>query len=232
MLNSFLLWAKLMPMLLSYTFSLANGSHENLFNNSERNESKSLLFLSENKSGQQLFNSSLTVQGGASPNVKKYYDSSERKFEQKDYVGAQIDLDRVIKLDPNHAQAYKNRGGVKVLLKDYPGALSDYNRAIQLDPAFVNAYNGRGFLKMVALNDYQGALSDLNRAIKIKPDSVDAYSNLAILKYVYLKDQSGGINDLQKVIKIFQQQGEQKRAANAARTLNEWRLAAKKAGII
>jgi tetratricopeptide (TPR) repeat protein len=202
------------------------------FKSSEKPGANSHLTLVEKMLGDRSYKPDWITKENYAQKIKEYYELSERKFEQKDYIGAQADLNRVIQLDPNYAQAYKNRGGVKVILKDYQGALSDYNRAIQLDPGFVNAYNGRGFLKMFALNDYRGSLNDLNRAIKIKPDSVDAYSNLAVLKYVYLKDKPGGINDLQKVVKILQQQGERKRAENAAKTLNEWRSAAKRAGTV
>ncbi len=213
----------IVQLIQSATFSEA--STESIKSNRLR-----LVSALNNELNQHVFFSTQVAQKISSPKVKEYYDSAGRKFESKDYQGALDDLNRVIQLDPSHVQAYKNRGGTKVVLKDYKGALADYNRAIQLDSNFVNAYNGRGFLKMIALNDYSGALSDLNRAVKIQPDSVDAYSNLAILKYVYMKDQSGGISDLQKVVKILQKKGDQKRAANAAKTLNEWRSAAKKSG--
>lgn len=223
------LWLGLVPVVLSSQLIQSATFSEASVRNSRSYRPRLVSFL-DSKLNQHVYFSNQVAQKKSSPKVKEYYNSAERKFEGKDYQGALDDLNRVIQLDPNYVQAYKNRGGTKVLLKDFKGALADYNRAIQLDSNFVNAYIGRGFLKMVALNDYPGALNDLNRAVKIQPDSVDAYSNLAVLKYVYMKDKSGGISDLQKVIKLFQQKGEQKRAANAAKTLNEWRMDMKKSG--
>lgn len=52
----------------------------------------------------------------------------------KDFEGAIIDYNSVIKIDPNNAKAFYNRGEAKFKLGDLEGARSDYEIAIGLDP--------------------------------------------------------------------------------------------------
>src|SRR5882757_6584281 len=49
-----------------------------------------------------------------------------------------------IRLDPNYAPAYNNRGNAWGDKGDTDRAIADYSEAIRLDPKFVPAYNNRG----------------------------------------------------------------------------------------
>ena len=64
--------------------------------------------------------------------------------ELKEKVSA---YDQAIRLDPNLAQAYNNRGGAKVALERYQAAIDDYGEAIRLEPKDAQAYYNRGFAK-------------------------------------------------------------------------------------
>jgi tetratricopeptide (TPR) repeat protein len=56
---------------------------------------------------------------------------------------------QAIRLDPNRAAIYKNRGQAYELLRDYDRAISDVDHAIRLDPKLAAAYNNRGFAYFV-----------------------------------------------------------------------------------
>jgi len=44
------------------------------------------------------------------------------------------DFNQTLRLNPNHALAYKNRGRVYFDRKDYDKAIADFEKAMQLDP--------------------------------------------------------------------------------------------------
>ena len=54
---------------------------------------------------------------------------------------------KAIELNPQHADAYNNRGNAKYSLKEYKEAIKDFNQAIELNPQHAKAYNNRGNAK-------------------------------------------------------------------------------------
>jgi serine/threonine protein kinase len=111
------------------------------------------------------------------------------------------DYNQAIKLHPDDAVAYNDRGLLKhQKLQDYQGALADYNKAIELNPNLVNAYNNRGLLKYEKLQDYQGSLADTNKAIKLDPNNATAYNNRGLLKSEKLQDNQGALADYNQSI--------------------------------
>jgi predicted O-linked N-acetylglucosamine transferase (SPINDLY family) len=71
--------------------------------------------------------------------------------------------DRAIQLNPHYADAYVNRGNVRLTLKHYPGALQDFDHALQLDPHREYLPGTRLFLKRL-LCDWSNAADDLQPA--------------------------------------------------------------------
>jgi tetratricopeptide (TPR) repeat protein len=57
----------------------------------------------------------------------------ELYFEGK-YEKAVAEFTRAIKLDPNYADAYSNRGNAYAAIGQYDLAIADHNKAIELDP--------------------------------------------------------------------------------------------------
>lgn len=80
-----------------------------------------------------------------------------------DYATIRRDLDEVIRLAPDFAYAYYNRGNILAVMKDYHAALVDYNKAIELDPRFSDAYYNRGLTNVFLGNNRQG-IQDLSKA--------------------------------------------------------------------
>jgi tetratricopeptide (TPR) repeat protein len=137
------------------------------------------------------------------PQATDFFLSGYEKANKGDYSGAMSDYDRAIALNPNYAQAYNNRGYIKVdQLNDPQGALADYNRALELDSQFALAFNNRGLLKIEKLNDIQGALADYNKAIALDPKFAWPVSNRGLLKVDKLNDISGALADYNKAIAL------------------------------
>ena len=59
--------------------------------------------------------------------------------EMKDNERAIADYDMSIKLDPNYATAYYNRGNSRLATGDKEGAVADYRQAAKLNPSLKQA---------------------------------------------------------------------------------------------
>ena len=73
-----------------------------------------------------------------------------------------------VRLLPNDALAFVNRGGAYVGKKDYMQAITNSTRAIELDPKCADAYLNRGSA-YACLNKFPEAIQDCDRGIEIDP---------------------------------------------------------------
>lgn len=80
-----------------------------------------------------------------------------------DFHLVKSDLDMVISMMPDFAQAYYNRANVFAKLSDFKSAVVDYDKAIELDENFADAYYNRGLAK-VYLGNTQEGIADLSKA--------------------------------------------------------------------
>ncbi len=55
------------------------------------------------------------------------------------------DYTEAIRLKPNDAYYYSNRGDVRLLKGEYKDAINDFNEAIRLDPNNSGSFSSRGF---------------------------------------------------------------------------------------
>ncbi len=101
----------------------------------------------------------------------------------KKYENAIKDFTEAIKLQPNSADAYVDRGLARGKREDKAGELVDYQKALQIDSCFNRAYYNRA-LSYSDDNDLDSALRDYDKAIKCKPDYEFAISNRGQLRYL------------------------------------------------
>jgi tetratricopeptide (TPR) repeat protein len=134
------------------------------------------------------------------PKADDFFIQGVDKQNKGDNQGAIIAYNEAIRLNPNLAEAYNNRGIVRDELGDKPGAIDDYNLAIQFNPNLAEAYNNRGIVRD-ELGDKQGAIDDFNQAIKINPNDALAYYNRGLVRKD-LGDKQGAIDDFNLAIKF------------------------------
>lgn len=76
------------------------------------------------------------------------------------------DYNKAIKLEPNYADAYTDRGNVKKFIGQNEEALADYNMAINLKSDSAEAYANRGKLKF-EMGDIDEASADFETALRL-----------------------------------------------------------------
>lgn len=105
-----------------------------------------------------------------------------------------------IKMDPDYAAAYNNRGNLYRNLKEHGKAFEDYSKAIELDPNYAIVYNNLGILYK-DLGDRENALENYNKAIELNPSYASAYYNRGIL-YKNLEEPDKAMEDYCKAIEL------------------------------
>lgn len=96
-----------------------------------------------------------------------------------DYERAVADFSEAIRLKPDDAEAYLNRGDAYDGQHDYDRAIADFNAAMRLKPKLPDAYYNRGNAYL-AKGDDDKAIADYNQALQLNPSFVSAYENRSV----------------------------------------------------
>ncbi|NEN88532.1 MAG: tetratricopeptide repeat protein [Okeania sp. SIO3H1] len=86
---------------------------------------------------------------------------------------------QALKIHPEMADTWNNRGVVLTRLKMYDEAIVSYDRALQIRADYADAWNNRGVC-LIELQHYQEAINSFEQAIKVKADYADAWNNRGV----------------------------------------------------
>jgi hypothetical protein len=105
----------------------------------------------------------------AAPSVQEDELTAQQWFE-RGFAAGDIDeqlrfYNEAIRLKPDYASAFYNRGIARKAKGDLEGALQDFNEAIRLKPDSAEPFNNRGIARK-AKGDLEGALQDYDEAIR------------------------------------------------------------------
>ncbi|BCL34726.1 serine protease [Nostoc sp. MS1] len=134
------------------------------------------------------------------PKADDFFLQAVDKYNKGDKQGAIADYTSTLKINPNLAAAYNNRGVARSDLGDKQGAIADYNSALKIDSNLAEAYNNRGLARS-DLGDKQAAIADYNLALKINSNYTEAYNNRGVARSD-LGDKQGAIADYNSALKI------------------------------
>jgi tetratricopeptide (TPR) repeat protein len=105
-----------------------------------------------------------------------------------------------IRLKPDYAEAFNNRGNARQAKGDLDGALQDFNEAIRLKPNEALPFNNRGIARKVK-GDLDGALADYDQAIRLKPNEALPFNNRGTARKVK-GDLDGALADYDQAIRL------------------------------
>src|SRR5690242_5511360 len=105
-----------------------------------------------------------------------YFSKGLTDVQKGDSQAAIAEYDKVIKLDPESANAFVNRGKAHANMGALDEAIADYDKAIALEPDNEMAYNNRCFTQ-VGKRNFDAAIADCDKAIAINPNFAYAYNN-------------------------------------------------------
>ena len=131
--------------------------------------------------------------------ISFYKGNAKRRLGQ--HKEAVSNYDEAIRLRPDFARAYNNRGIAKRKLGQPREAIKDYNRAIRLNSDYIAAYNNRGVAKR-ELKQYEEAISDHTKTIELKPDWAKAHYNLGKSRYLQGNKEQEALADLKHAISL------------------------------
>ena len=160
----------------------------------------------------------------ASPNSATNSGNGSVADYHQSYEAAIENSNRLLRLNPNDAKAYLQRGNAHYEIarhsgnrdRDYKAAIDDFNQALRLNPRLVEAYLNRGIIHYeVALysgdsdREYKAAIDDFNQALRLNPRLVEAYLNRGIVRYEIAlysgdsdRDYKAAIDDFSQVLRL------------------------------
>ena len=98
--------------------------------------------------------------------AEKHHDAANEFREQGNLQEAIVEYDQAIRLDPQLALAYYNRGVAYHYLGQPKQAIEDYAEALRLDPQHASAYANRAQANTLLEMDTK-AQQDVDRAVEL-----------------------------------------------------------------
>jgi tetratricopeptide (TPR) repeat protein len=140
----------------------------------------------------------------AAPTVKERELTAQEWFERGFNAADPDDKLRfyteAIRLKPDYADAFYNRGLARYSKGDLEGAARDYDQATRLKPDYAEAFYGRG-LAGYGKGDLDGALQDYERAIRLKPEYAEAICDRGLVRYGK-GNLEGALQDYERTIHL------------------------------
>jgi len=121
------------------------------------------------------------------------YRSGEDKYFAGEYNAAIELFTQVLATDPDHLNAYLQRGFCYVLLKDFDKAITDFSELLDRKEDHVWAYTSRGS-SYNKIGEYELAMIDFDKALNLDPRNEEAYNNRGWSKK-FLGDATGACKD-------------------------------------
>lgn len=131
---------------------------------------------------------------------KEFFDEGVRFFKQGQYQQAIDSFSELIKLDPDNADAYKNRGVSYMKQEKFDLAISDFQKAKKLFPELKGLYSNLG-VAWYYKKEYEKAIENYDLEIQMASENPVAYFNRALC-LAELGRNDEALDDLSKTLEL------------------------------
>jgi tetratricopeptide (TPR) repeat protein len=143
-------------------------------------------------------------EAAAAPQVAEEELTAQQWFE-RGFNAADLDekirfYDNAIRLKPDYAEAFNNRGNARGDKKHFAGALADYAKALEIKSDDPEVFYNRGITRN-QMGDLDDAIRDYNEAIRLKPSYAAAFANRGSARHAK-GDLDGAIEDYDEAIRL------------------------------
>lgn len=142
-----------------------------------------------------------TVTAGDRPAAKTAFDKGVKAFDEAKYQEALDAFEKAIELDPDFAEAYRERGFLYGMQRKNEAAYADVAKAMKLAPKDGANYLNRAMLHINLEKDYSKAIEDLDQAIKLDPKNPKSF-NVRGYARMMLRKYKEAIPDLKEVVRL------------------------------
>ncbi len=108
--------------------------------------------------------------------IEAVFQAGERAYRLGDHTVAITMYSQVLDRDPDHRNAYLQRGFCHNLVKNYEAAVADFSAVLEREPGHKWAYISRGGA-YTRMGQPDLAIQDLNAALAIDPKDQEAFNN-------------------------------------------------------
>jgi hypothetical protein len=114
--------------------------------------------------------------------IKKTFALAIQNHQKNNLQIAEKLYKKILKLKPNHPNAYNNLGIILQQTGQYHEAKNCYEKAIELNPSYVKALNNLGTI-FQELGEISDAINSYKKAVNIKPDHIISIYNLGVVLF-------------------------------------------------
>jgi tetratricopeptide (TPR) repeat protein len=140
----------------------------------------------------------------ASPEAEADFKTAQKLVKRKEFKRALPFFNHAIKLDPNVAKFYAERGSLLLGLEEREQALNDLSKALKLDPSLCETFADRARCHY-ELGDYQAAVDDISHAINLDHDKIGRAFKIRdrATFYIELGQLKKALDDVRTSLSLF-----------------------------
>lgn len=131
---------------------------------------------------------------------KQLFETGVDHLKQHRYEAAIEVFTRLVELDPDNPDVYKNRGVAHMKLSQYDAAIQDFEKTRQMMPDLKGLHSNLG-VAWYYKGEYETAISHYDTEIRLSPDSHYAYFNRAIC-WAELKKYDKSLDDIDQTLSL------------------------------